>query len=140
VEGLAREQAGLLLELTALSRAQHTAVDARDADALDRVLEKRQGLIDRLAEVADALAGRSGEVESAARARDERGARIARDLAEAARLWTGLAASDRQDLSDLQRQRDELARELAELSRAGRAAGAYGRPAAKGAFFQDTEA
>lgn len=139
VDRLVREQAIILLDLTTLSDVQHAAVAGGDTDALTRVLDQRQALIDRLARVAESLADRSAELQAAAEARDERGARVARDLAEVSRLWSALASRDSEDLANLHRQKDELARELASLGKGGRAAGAYARPAG-GAIFQDTEA
>lgn len=66
--------------------------------------------------------------------------RAARDLAEASRLWSRLAARDAEDLAGLRRQRDELARELEALGKTGRVKGAYGGASAGGAIFQDTQA
>ena len=139
VDALVREQAMILLDLTTLSDVQHAAVAGRDAEVLDRVLDQRQALIDRLSHVAEGLADRSAELQAAAQAGGDRGSRVARDLAEVSRLWSALASRDGQDLADLHRQRDELSRELASLGQAGRAAGAYGKPAG-GPLFQDTEA
>ena len=142
LESLVCEQAKILLDLTALSDRQQAAVVRRDADTLDLVLDQRQTLITRLAEVAETLSDRSAELQAITTAGDGRGEHLARDLAEASRLWSRLASRDSEDLEDLRVQRDELANELAEIGRVERAKGAYGTPKASGggAIFQDTQA
>jgi hypothetical protein len=137
VESLVREQARLLLDLTALAERQRDAVAGKDADTLDLILEQRQRLIDRLSQVADNLTTRSEDV-----LRLSAGANnaVARDLAEATRLWSALASRDAEDLSDLRRQRDALAAELASIARTSRANASYTSQRPEGALFQDTQA
>jgi flagellar biosynthesis/type III secretory pathway chaperone len=139
LEALVREQATILLDLSTLSERQQEAVVRRDTDALDEVLDQRQVLINKLSEVAGSLAERSAELQSLSTAGD---GRVSRDLAEVSRLWSQLASRDSEDLADLRTQRDELARELAEIGKTERAKGAYGASKAGpgGAIFQDTQA
>lgn len=141
LDTLVREQATILLDLSALSERQAEAIAGRDADTLEDVLDRRQTLIARLGDVAGELADRATELQKLTAAGDAQGERAARDLAEASRLWSQLAARDADDLADLRRQRDELARELAAVGKTERAKGAYGAAATSGgAIFQDTEA
>ncbi|XVJ59063.1 MAG: hypothetical protein HEQ23_06550 [Tepidisphaera sp.] len=140
LDTLVREQATILLDLSTLSERQAEAIASRDADRLDDVLDRRQTLITRLGEVAGELADRSNELERLTARGDGLAERAARDLAEASRLWSQLAARDADDLADLRRQRDDLARELAAVGKTERAKGAYGAPASGGALFQDFQA
>jgi hypothetical protein len=137
VESLVREQARLLLDLTTLAERQRDAVSSKDADTLDLILADRQRLIDRLSQVADNLTARSEDVQRLSAGPQNS---VARDLAEATRLWSALASRDAEDLSDLRRQRDALAQELASIARTTRANASYTTHRPEGALFQDTKA
>lgn len=138
-EALVREQVVILSALATLSSTQRDAAAARDADAMDRILDERQTLIERLTVIASELTRRSADLTRIASGGGERGAAITRDLAESARVWSALASSDAETLADLRRQRDALSRELTDLGKSGRAAGAY-HASTGGSLFQDTEA
>lgn len=131
-------------ELDALSRSQEELVGRDEGEELLELLSRRQVLVDRLAELDRALTplrqewDRSGAPSPAPTAAQR--ADVQSRLAAIADLASWVAHRDTAAVRSLQRRRDALAEELADLGRSKSARSAYGpEPAAGGPRFQDRE-
>jgi hypothetical protein len=128
-------------ELDAVSRSQEDLIDRDEGQELLELLARRQVLVDRLTELDRDLTPLRQEWDrSGASAPASQRAHVQSRLAAIADLASWVAHRDSAAVRGLQRRRDALAEELADLGRSKSARSAYGStPPAGGPRFQDRE-
>lgn len=142
IEALLGRQQALFDRLDALGQRQSELIEGDEADGLLELLSERQRLIDGIAEVSGLLepfkSRWAAVMEELPGAQRER---VRRRLDALAGLTARIAQRDEADRQNLERRRDAVAMELAQVSRGRGALAAYGggRPVS-GAKFQDREA
>jgi hypothetical protein len=141
IEALLARQLELFAGLDALSERQSELIAGDEADGLLELLSERQRLIDGIAQ-ANALlepfrSRWSDVMESLGQAERDR---VRRRLDELSGLTARIAQRDENDRQQLERRRDAVAAELAQVHRGRGALAAYGGKAEGGARFHDREA
>lgn len=133
-------QREVLTQLAELSPRQQAAVEGEDPEALIRVLSARQELIDELTEMEPELVTLRREWAQRADADDVQRRAVTERFDATALLAARLTSADTAHLSELRRQRERLAADLASITRGKTANRAYeAKPLSPDARFQDHE-
>lgn len=137
---LLAERVDLYEQLLTLARAQAAAIDHPEADKVIEVLTRREPVVESLARCVAALEAAQPSWDAA---KDELDADTHADAtalsARADELAESLAALDAEHQALLNKQRDDLAGEIARLRHSGKAVAAYGGTASRGPSFRDEE-
>jgi vacuolar-type H+-ATPase subunit I/STV1 len=139
VERLLTQQSELVEELDSLGEKQRALIEAGDAEGLLTLLGERQDLTDRIRGLAQEMEPfRARWDELLASMPDDRRERIRSTVSALAGRIQASAERDERDREALQRRRDVVTDELANVSKARGAVAAYGR-ARGGPRYQDRE-
>lgn len=139
LRALVREEISLLGQVDALSQRQAALIGQDDAEPLLALLAERQGIMERVAALAEEAATAREACEGGRRIPAAEWREIERSMAAVAELAERIATRDRADVGTLTLARDGIATEMTQVDKGRGAAAAYARPAARGPKYQDRQ-